>query len=29
VVIKVRSKDGAAWKAINLNSIKLTPVEPK
>ena len=29
LAVSVRSKDGAAWKAINLNSIKLTPVEPK
>jgi alpha-L-fucosidase len=29
MAINVRSKDGTAWKAINLNSIKLTPVEPK
>jgi alpha-L-fucosidase len=28
-VIKVGAKDGAPWKAINLNSIKLTPVESK
>jgi alpha-L-fucosidase len=27
--INVRSKEGAAWKAINLNAIKLTPVQPK
>ena len=25
LVVKVRAKDKAAWKAINLNSVKLTP----
>jgi alpha-L-fucosidase len=29
LAVSVRSKDGAAWKAINLNSIKLTPIEGK
>ncbi|MGA2802194.1 MAG: carbohydrate-binding domain-containing protein [Verrucomicrobiota bacterium] len=27
LVVKVRSKDTASWKAINLNSVQLTPVD--
>jgi alpha-L-fucosidase len=28
LVVKVRAKDKATWKAINLNSVSLTPTEP-
>ena len=28
LTVQVRAVDPAAWKAINLNSVKLTPVQP-